>query len=73
MENYLLTTEWKRDIPECLRKISRVSADFQQIIETRYSVRGTEEIYRIFLGQLKAEVYWLERLLNALIEEGGDQ
>ena len=73
MESYLLTKEWKQDIPECLRKISRVSADFQQIIETRYSVRGTEEIYRIFLCQLKAEVYWLERLLNALIEEGGDQ
>ena len=71
MENYYLTQEWKEDIPKSLTKIGSVVSDFQQVLKTNYTVKGKEEFYRLFVKQIKAEVWWLECHLNSIIGEGG--
>lgn len=68
MENYF-TEEMK--IHESLYKIRRVSSEFHQALETGYTVKDRDEFYRCFVRQLSVEVYWLEKRLNDLIEEGG--
>lgn len=70
-KDLLLTDEFKAQIHECLYKIRRVSIDFDNALQTGYTVEDRDEFYRCFVRQLSAEVHWLESRVDALIEEGG--